>query len=139
MTSQLRNAHRYVWFALAILLPLGWIAAIRAIPEEVFQQPVRAAQAARLPLAVATKQSGDFILTLREDSSGTKKQIEIFVIKPLNNPNTTVTVEGKSEVILSSRRIYRFELDRSSAQNRPLTIRFEDKIQGRLLRTVIFE
>ena len=139
MTPQLRKAHRYIWFALAILLPLGWLAAIRAIPGEVFRQPVRAEQPAQLPLLIETRQSGDFIINLREDSSRVKKQIEIFVKKPLTNPNTTVTVNGKNGILLGTRGVFRFEPDSVDAQTRPLTLRFEDKIRARLLRTVIFQ
>lgn len=139
MTSALRKIHRNSWFVLAVLLPLAWIAAIRAIPGEFFQQPVRAAQADPLPLTLASRQSGDFVVSLRTDSSGLRNQIEIIITQPLTNPNTTVTVNGKSEIILGTRGIRRFEPDSATARNRPLTLRFEDKIQGRLLRTVIFE
>lgn len=149
MTPKLRKAHRYIWFSLAVLLPIGWLAAIWAIPGEVWQTPVRAEQPAALPLILQSKESGDFVINLRQDSAGAQRQVEIFIKKPLLNPNTTVTVEGggskvegQKEILLGllgTRGVYHFDLDSLTAKNQPLKLRFEDKIQGRLLRTVTFE
>ncbi len=147
MTPTLRKIHRYTWFSLAILLPIGWLAAIWAIPGKVWQTPVRPEQPAALPLILQSKESGDFVINLRQDSSGTQKQVEIFIKKPLKTPNTTVTVEGggskvEGEILLGllgTRGVYHFDLDSLSAQSKPLKLRFEDKIQGRILRTVVFE
>ncbi len=139
MTPQLRKAHRYIWFSLAVLLPLGWLAAIRAIPDEIWQQPLRPLQPAQLPRVVRSKPSGDFIISLREDSAGMRRQIEIFVQKPLSNPNTVVTAGSNGEVLLGllgTRGVSRFDLDSLTALQNPLIIRLEDRIQGRLLRTV---
>lgn len=149
MTPKLRKAHRYIWFSLAILLPISWLAAIWAIPGEVWQTPVRAGQPAPLPILAQSKESGDFVVNLRQDSTGRQRQIEIFIKKPLTNPNTTVMVEGgRSRVegenetllgLLGTRGVWRFDLDSLSARSEPLKLRFEDKIRGRTLRNVVFE
>ncbi len=148
MTPKLRKAHRYIWFSFAILLPIGWLAAIWAIPGEVWQTPVRAERPAALPLILQSKESGDFVINLREDSTGERRQIEIFIKKPLTNPNTTVTVDDGRQTadgqqttlgLIGTRGIYRFDLDSLTAKKWPLKLRFEDKIQGRILRTVVFE
>ena len=146
MTPTLRKAHRYTWFSLAILLPIGWLAAIWAIPGEVWQTPVRVEQPAALPLILQSKESGDFVINLRQDSTGERRQVEIFIKKPLTNPNTTLMVEvggskveGKVLGLLGTRGVWRFSLDSLAAKSRPLKLRLEDKIQGRTLRTVVFE
>jgi hypothetical protein len=146
VTPKLRKAHRYIWFLLTVLLPSGWLAAIWAIPGEVWQTPVRPEQPAAMPLLLQSKESGDFIINLRQGSAGERRQIEIFIKKPLTNPNTTVTAEGggleeegKILGLLGTRGIYRFDLDSLTAKNQPLKLRFEDRIQNRTLRTVIFE
>ncbi len=141
MTPKLRKIHRYTWFSLAILLPIGWLAAIWAIPGEVWQTPVRVEQPAALPFILQSKESGDFVINLRQDSAGERRQIEIFIKKPLTSPNTTVTVEGQEKTLglLGTRGVYHFDLDSLTAKKWPLKLRFEDKIQGRLLRTVVFE
>ena len=141
MTPRLRKIHRYTWFSLAVLLPLGWLAAIWVIPREVWQTPVRPEQPAQLPIVLQSKESGDFVINLRQDSAGEQRQIEIFIKKPLTNPNTTITVEGQEKTLglLGTRGVWRFDLDSLSAQSNPLKLRFEDKIQERILRTVTFE
>lgn len=143
MTPTLRKTHRYVWFSLAILLPIGWLASIWAIPDEVWQTPVRPEQSAQLPIVAQSRESGDFIINLRQDSTGRQHQIEIFIKKPLTNPNTTISVEGREGGtllgLLGTRGIWRFDLDSLSARSNPLKLRFEDQIQGRVLRTVVFK
>lgn len=139
MTPQLRKAHRYIWFSLAVLLPLGWLASILAIPDEIWQQPVRPVQPAQMPRLVRSKSSGDFLLNLREDSAGMRRQVEIFVKKPLNNPNTVAAAGANGEILLGllgTRGVSRFDLDSLTARENSLIIRLEDRIQGRLLRTV---
>ena len=142
MTPKLRKAHRYIWFSLAVLLPIGWLAAIWAIPGEVWQTPVRPERpVAFLPFIVQSKESGDFVINLREDKWGERRQIEIFIKKPLTNPNTTITIEGEEKTLglLGTRGVYHFDLDSLKAKKWPLKLRFEDKIQSRTLRTVVFE
>lgn len=140
MTPALRKIHRYTWFLLALLLPIGWLAAIWAIPGEVWQTPVRPGQPAPLPIVAQSRASGDFVINLRQDSSGTRRQIEIFIKKPLTNPNTTIAVDGETVLgFIGTRGIWRFGLDSLSARNTPLKLRFEDKIRGRTLRTITFE
>ncbi len=139
MTPQLRKAHRYIWFSLAVLMPLGWLLAIRAIPDEIWQQPLRPAQPAQLPLLVRSKQSGDFVISLREDSSSKHKQVEVFIKKPLENPNTVITIGNDGGVLLGllgTRGVYRFDLDSLTASKNPFVLRLEDRIEGRILRTI---
>jgi hypothetical protein len=143
MTPFLRKAHRYIWFSFAVLLPVGWLAAVLAIPDAVWQQPVRPEEPEQLPLEVRSTQSGDFVISLRQDSSGTQRQIEILITRPLTNPNTMLLLEKANNRedktllgLLGSRGIHRFNLDSTAARSNTLTLRFEDNIQGRLLRTV---
>lgn len=140
MTPTLRKIHRLTWFSLALLLPLGWLAAIVVIPGEVVQTPVRAEEAAPLPLVAQSVESDDFVIRLRQDSTGDERQIEIFIKKPLETPNTTVVTESGTVLgLLGARGIRRFHLDSLSARSKPLRIRFEDRIKGRTLRIITFE
>ena len=144
MTPLLRKAHRYIWFSFAVMLPVGWLAAVMAIPDAVWQQPVRPAEPEQLPLEIQSTQSGDFVISLRQDSSGTQRQIEVLIARPLSNPNTMLLLENADNRqdktllgLLGSRGIHRFNLDSTAARSSSLTLRFEDNIQGRLLRTVV--
>lgn len=147
MTPALRKLHRYTWFSLALLLPFGWLAAIRAIPDAVWQTPARAARPAALPFVAVAKESGDFVVVLRRDSTGRQGQVEILIKKPLSVPNVTIVAEnaapGSSPAgdtnlgVLAPNGICRFPL--SGPPTLPLRLRFEDKIRNRLLRTVTIE
>ncbi|MCK6691202.1 MAG: hypothetical protein L6Q97_03765 [Thermoanaerobaculia bacterium] len=140
MTPALRKTHRYAWYALAILLPMGWLAAIRAIPGEIRQQPVRREQALALPVLAQSRQSGDLLINLRQDSSGTKRQLEIFIQKPLSNPNTLVILENQHAEqligLLGTRGVWRFDLDSLTV---PIKLRLEDKIHNRVLQKLTLE
>ncbi len=140
MTPALRKTHRYAWYTLAILLPMGWLAAILAIPDEIRQQPVRREQAPPLPVLAQSRQSGDLLINLRRDSAGARRQLEIFIQKPLTEPNTAVILENKPTDqplgLLGARGVRRFDLDSLTP---PVKLRFEDKIHGRVLRRVTME
>ncbi|MEI6411961.1 MAG: hypothetical protein WCR52_21395 [Bacteroidota bacterium] len=147
MTLKLRKIHRYSWFLLAVLLPLGWLAAIRAIPDAVYQNPVRASQPEPLPIVTQSKQSGDFLFNLRQDSLARRNQIEIIISKPLENPNTTVlvglddpaTVHTETLLgLIGNRGVWRFELDSVVAKSNTFSLIMEDRIKGVPLRTVAF-
>lgn len=139
MTPTLRKAHRYIWYTLAVLLPLGWAAAIWVMPGEIWQQPIRSAQTDPLPALVVSKQSGDIVVNLRQDREGARQQLEFQVVKPLTQANTSVIVEGRPEVLLGAlgaRGAWRFDLDSLVAGRRPLHIRLEDRIAHKVLRTI---
>ena len=148
MTITLRKIHRYTWFAFAFLLPLGWLAAILALPETVWQSPVYLGQPPQLPNLLQSKESGDFVLNLRQDSTEQLKQIEIFIKKPQVNPSTVVIIEtidpikGKKEQplgLLGSRGVWRFNLDSLTAKYPDFKIRLDDNIQHLPLRSITFE
>ena len=140
MTPALRKIHRYTWYSLAVLLPVGWLAAVVAIPDAVWQTPVRAELPAPLPLVSQSKESGDFIVNLRRDSLGDRRQVEVIIKKPLTNPNTTLILNDRIVLgLLETRGIRRFDLDSLAARAARVELRFEDKIRQRVLRTVVFE
>lgn len=147
MTLNLRKIHRYSWFLLAVLLPIGWLASVWAIPDTVYQNPIRASQPEPLPLLTQSRQSGDFLFNLRQDSLVQRSQIEIIISKPLENPNTTVLIglgdpaTSHAETLLGligNRGVWRFELDSAVTKSSTFYLSLEDRIQGVHLRTVIF-
>lgn len=144
MTPVLRKIHGVVWLCLAILLPLGWLAAIFAIPAPVYQQPIRPDQPQALPVLMETHSSGDFVFNCRRDDSGTRHQLEIFIKKPQNNPGTQVFEQVASNTpdrllgTIQTRGIYRFDLT-AIPDSGSLIIILKDPVQNRILRTVKFK
>jgi len=142
MTPTLRKAHRYIWYTLAGALPLGWAAAIWVMPDAVWQQPIRPGQSDPLPALVLSKQSGDFVVSLRQNRAGTRQQLEFQVTKPLAQANTSVILEGRPELLIGAlgpRGAWRFDLDSLAAGRRPLRLRLENKITHQILRTITLE
>lgn len=142
MTPALRKTHRYTWFALAVLLPLGWVSAILVIPGPVCQDPSRAPQPEALSELLGTKQSGHFLVNWRSDHSKTRHQVEILITKPLETPNAVVRIVADDQGdplpgLLGSRGLYRFDLDRSGAQT--IRIRIEDDLKKTTLASFNFE
>lgn len=139
MTPTLRKAHRYTWFGLAVLLPALWLASILAIPDTLWEEPVRAPESPALPVLVVSKQAGDMVLNLRQDTSG-RQQLEVLLQKPLEQPNTVVILEGKTDWVLgqlNTRGIRRFALGNLMAAT-PLRLRIEDRIRQQVLYRVAF-
>lgn len=148
MTPSLRKAHRYTWFLLAVLLPLGWLAAIWATPEQVWQTPVRTGMPEQLPVLLQSRETGDFVVNLRQDTAARHRQIEVFITKPLTDPNMAIVFRPEDEVrdqkesllgLLGSRGVWRFELDSLQSVQQKFTLQLEDKIQDRTLRNIRFE
>ncbi len=148
MTVKHRKLHRYIWFAFAFLLPLGWLAAIWVIPETIWQTPVHLGQPPQLTNLLQSKESGDFVINLRQDSTEQLKQIEIFIKKPQVNPSTVVILEtidsikGNKEQLLGmlgSRGVWRFNLDSLTINHPDFKVRLEDNIQHLTLRSITFK
>ncbi len=136
-----RKIHLYVWLGLAILLPISWLLAVLSIPDAVEQEPVRGDIAAALPIVVAKKESGEFLIRWLRDSAGQREQVEIFITKPLESPNTTVVLKKNAADtqllgMLSTRGFYRFTLDSSQLQLPGFDLVFSDEIKLKVLRSV---
>lgn len=144
MTVRQREIHFFTWVALSVLLPMGWLAAIIALPRPVVQEPVRQAAEEPLPIIVHSAQAGDFIVNLRRDISDNRRQIEIFIQKPLTAPNVSVRLKTNpdSEILLGAlgtRGFYRFDLDSTTARVPAFDLVFTDEIRRRQLRALHFQ
>jgi hypothetical protein len=143
MTPQLRRLHRYTWYVLAVALPLGWIAAIRAIPPPVWQTPVRPAPPAAWPVVVASRTAGPYLINLRAPQRGPARQVEITITRPQTSAGTLVYLARPGEEALlgalQTRGVYRFALDSAAASQGAFGLRFVDPIKKQLLREVAFE
>jgi hypothetical protein len=142
MKPSLRSRHRQIWVILAILLPIGWFASVWSIPAPVRQQPVRPALPPPFARILKTQTTTGFLFNLREDPAGTQKQIEVFILKPLETPGIQLYAKGAPNGhdqllgALQTRGVYRFNLD--STLTAPV-FRLEDPIHNKTVSTVHFE
>lgn len=122
MTPNLRKRHFRTWMALAVLIPVGFVWAFISIPPSPPSTSFakHPAQPTQLEKLVKEADHQHLKINLREDRTGTKRQLEIIVKAPLNHPSTwvylgtdsEVSIEGKKLVgILANQGVYRFPID----------------------------
>ena len=155
MTPALRKVHRYTWYTLAVLLPAAWLAAVLSIPDEIWQEPVRPQLPAPLPVIAYSRQSGDWLINIRRDSSGLRRQLEILIGKPLTEPNVSVYLRynrpgsgpdtqasHNPDVflgLLGARGIHRIDLPNPGQGREMHMLVFKDHIRGRIIKQAAFE
>lgn len=138
MTPPLRRAHRIIWLLLAIALPVGFVAALRAVRPPLSQEPIARQPPAPLPVLVRSVATDSIIVNLRRAIQGTEQQIEIIVNEPVE-VSATVEVQQQDNWravgLLNAPGTYRFGLP--ATKSRP-TVRFVDNLHRLTLRTVQF-
>ena len=118
MNRNLRKRHLRYWIVLAILLPVGFVWALVAIPQFVSEKPIRK----NIPLGlehVVKEQTHDTAnICIRSDKKG-NFQLEIILKEPLESPSPGLylkvngTTGLKGNVFLGnigSRGTYRFSI-----------------------------
>ncbi len=136
MTLKLRHAHRTIWLALAIALPVGFGTALSMTDTLLPQEPIRSQVAVALPIEVRSVNSPDLTITLRYAPS-TMFQLEIRVKTALEVPSAVVQVRQQNTWrtlgLIGEPGAYRFAL--ASINAHPV-IRIQDDIHQRTLRTI---
>lgn len=136
MTLRLRTAHRLLWTALALILPLIWLAAWKRVPDPVYGEPIDQPLPQVLPLVRAMKETNDLRVTHRIDSSGANAQWEIWIKKPLESPSLSAWWNDQYLGLLKNRGIHRFVADTLSPAGR-LVVR--DAIYNKDILSVNFQ
>ncbi|GAB4022571.1 hypothetical protein [Spirosoma koreense] len=140
MTPKLRQTHRAMWGLLAVLLPIGFVSALRLNRNPVMQQqtidlPVPAA----LPMVVRRVDKPGRQATLRRSSQSADPQLELVVRQPFEAPSVVVRVVTQAQELaigsVDVTGLYRFTLPDSSLHP---TIRLVDELGHRVLQTIQF-
>ena len=71
MTPTLRRSHRYIWLALAIVLPAGFVVALRMTAQPLMREPIGPDVPAALPVLVNSVSNSDLTITLRKSHTDT--------------------------------------------------------------------
>jgi len=143
MTPILRKYHRIVWFFMAGLLPVLFIAAILALPKDRLSQEVPNYQPKPLPMVVETAASSLFNARLREEPATGEQQLEIELLRPLTNAAALIyitksqTQEPGDGVLLgtiASQNVYRFKVGHE-VEEHPFILLF-DPIKSQAIQTL---
>lgn len=140
MIRSLRKRHLLTWALLAILLPIGFITAFWAIPQE---QSIAQELQFDVPEAFSTllqsNETENLKVQLRESPSNRLKQVEIEVKQPLGRTSALVYLadsniqtaeEGQLLNQLGAVGVYRITLDSTLSAQTAFHFLFYDKIKG---------
>ena len=139
MIRPLRKRHLLTWILLAILLPIGFIAAFWTIPkEQSISQELQFGAPEAFSTLLQANETDDLKVQLRENPANQLKQVEIEVKQPLGrtsalvylaNSNIQKTEEGQLLNQLGSVGMYRIELDSALSAQTTFHFLFYDKIK----------
>lgn len=131
-----------MWMTIAILLPVGFVAAVLDRPEF----PVNEFNLRKIPDAypqtVKSTEGGNYRLKILKNDQG-KYQLELLLKKPLNSPSPTLylNVTGKEEIKentfvgeVEGRGLYRFPLADTNAKG----VFFYCNINKHPIQTILF-
>lgn len=91
MTPSLRSIHRRIWYALALLLPLGFIIAVISIPGAVADPGFSGHQPEAFPVVARSGGTDKYPVALRKaENQGNQFQVELTVTEPLTVPSALV-------------------------------------------------
>lgn len=119
--------HRAIWLAFAAVLPVLFVWAVFAIPQDVKSTPLPDEAGADLSQLVGQKTLGSLIFSLRKNAE--KRQLKIEVTQPLEAPAVVVMVNGRALGTISTTGIYRFEI----TDSQPLQVELFDPIRKQIL------
>lgn len=140
MIRPLRKRHLFTWIFLAILLPIGFLAAISVIPvKDVSKQPLNFDTSRLLEPVVAEHSTPAFHFRFRSPTDTVLKQLEVQVKETIDQPsafvylsNTTTSSIDQAELVgsLAARGTYLFDLDTALNIQTVQTIFLYDKIKN---------
>ncbi len=121
MITSLRKRHRFIWSLWAILLPLGFIAALMVIPDFPHQSLVDKSLPDAYETIVREIDGEDYKVNIRKDQAE-HYQLELFLKEPVQSPAPTLylspdgsnQLEGSIFVAnIGGTGLYRFPLEKS--------------------------
>lgn len=137
MIIPLRNRHYMVWIMLTILLPIGFFAAWRFVPNKIFDESELALLQPAVGELVQSYTTTNFVVNLRVGNVGA--QVEVLIRQPLENPSTFVylgdTVEEATTLgVLGAKGLYRFNLPRAPKEGKLI---FFDRIKNETIESIV--
>ena len=135
MIPKLRNQHRYTWMVLAVVLPIGFLAAWFAVPTTPTLQEIKGGNTEAYPQVVAQQEHELLHATLRSNDSQ-ECQLELTLQQPLTLPFVRVYLHKQPAFnprnaqelgLLGEKATYQFFLD--SIPSMPVSLTVYDPIK----------
>lgn len=90
MIKQLRKRHLQIWTALAVVLPIGIVAAWFSVPIEAKDKLLQPASAQVLPVILASAEKDNYTVRIRSNADTSQLQLEWVNKKTLTYPTATI-------------------------------------------------
>ena len=146
MTPAQRKIHRFTWLIFAILLPLLFVASVWVLPKEFYPSKNIPEGVTAFPEVVQSKDSQAFLFNIRENKVS-HKQVEILVKQPLSTAAALVYISPKETNIekskllgqLSSKGVFRFNLDSLYSQLNTFNISIYDPVNESVIQNIAID
>ena len=148
MIKSLRNAHRKIWMAIAVLLPAGIILAWLVIPGVVPVKHLLTPKVELLPIIKTNRESNRYCINLRSNREGTAWQLEWKNKIPLTVPSAVIyeAVSNMKDISqlrfigrIESRGDYVFALPPETNFKTPITLILYDFIHEKTVDSINFK
>ncbi len=148
MISQLRRRHFRIWAALAVALPLGFLAAYRSIPSPLMGA-LPAASDDALPTLLTVSETADFRVCRRFSGLTGAQQLEISLKKPLTHASALLYWRDTGQPIspdnaqllgqLGPQGVYRFALPAGTEKLAAGRVLFYDQLKSEAFATFLLK
>lgn len=148
MIRSLRNSHRHVWMATAVLLPTAMILAWLYVPNVIPVSRVLISKVDLLPIVKTSKESSRYCINIRSNNEGTAWQLEWKNKLPLTVPSAVI-YDGSSRGSdisgfgfigrIESKGAYVFALPATTTLSRPVRLFLYDFIHEKMVDSVRFD
>lgn len=136
MVPELRKRHRRVWRMAALVLPLGFVLAIIALPKPVTQAQLYNNTTLPLHKLEQTRETAWLLVRLFAADS-LHKQLEITVKQPLNIPAAQVFWQNRYLGNLGAKGVQRFALDSALVAETPYILEIKDPVNQNIFQNII--
>ena len=102
MIKPLRKRHLQIWTALAVLIPLGIIAAWLSIPQQAKDKLLQPSPVQALPIVLASADKDNYTVRIRSNRDTSQLQLEWINKNILTYPTATIYKTRKNEKDISS-------------------------------------
>jgi hypothetical protein len=148
MISQLRKRHLTIWMALAVLLPIGFIAAILSIPTPATMAQLASSVPPALPTVLASGETPELKLN-RRTANQPDQQLEVIIKQPLTHASALVYLSEEGKAMgkrpgtllgrLGSKGVYRFAVPAVLSTEKTWKVILYDALKDQRIQTILLQ
>jgi hypothetical protein len=148
MISQLRRRHLTIWMALAVLLPIGFIAASLSIPTPATMTQLASSAPPALPTILASGETPELKFN-RRTAAQSEQQLEVVIKQPLTQASALVYLSEDPQAMekhpgmllgrLGSKGVYRFAVPAGLSAEKVWKVTLYDVLKDQSIQTILLQ